>query len=431
MGTYTDLSVAGYSVLSSKNSVVAEAATIFRESDRRTFLRRIGESAPLSPGDKILESEDTETAVEYAHDVEGVVARLDVMGFTLSRAKADFELLKSEEYEYYAEWAQHDPDEDSNHSHAAFLRNLTFEAYIAAFREVIARGLKPEPWGDRDLPGLSETVRYILTQNDDFLFGFFSRDIRSLIRIACEVVERPSEVVQDITYLVSGGYYGLDEKVCKTAAESLTLGHLENSNRIVLTEGSSDSAILKKAIALLYPHLSEYYSFLDFETTKVAGGAPQLVSVIKAFAAAGIGNKIVALFDNDTAARDALRILSQAKLPPNIKVLSYPNLPLLASYPTIGPSGRAELDVNGLAASIELYLGRDVLQGTDGEMAPVRWKGYVESLSQYHGEVARKSELQALFYRKADQAALDPAARHDQDWSGLDAILRELFGAFE
>lgn len=48
MGTYTDLAVAGYSLLSSKSAVVAEAVTVFRESDRRTFLRQMGVTKPAA-----------------------------------------------------------------------------------------------------------------------------------------------------------------------------------------------------------------------------------------------------------------------------------------------------------------------------------------------------------------------------------------------
>lgn len=432
MGTYTELSVAGYPLLSSKSAVIDKAVTVFRESDKRTFRRQMGERGPLGRDEpEDLENEDIETAVEYAQSTAGVIDRLEIMGFTLSRAETEFDAIRLAEYEAYAAWERDDPDSAQSDPGLGFLRDLTFDAYLAAFKEVMAKGLRPEPFDDRDLPGLSDAVRHILTQNDDFLFGFFAQDVRCLIRVACEVAEKPSEVLQDITELVSAGYYEQDEQVCQAAAESLTTGHLENSNRIVLTEGSSDATILKKAMLVLYPHLSEYYSFMDFDTAKAPGGAPQLVSVIKAFAAAGIGNRIVALFDNDTAARDARRPLAQAKLPPNIRVLNYPDLALLRHYPTIGPSGPAELDVNGLAAGIELYLGSDVLRQPDGSMAPIQWKGYVESLKQYHGEVARKSELQASFFRKFDAAIADPAARGKQDWSGLDAILREVFRAFQ
>ena len=55
--------------------------------------------------------------------------------------------------------------------------------------------------------------------------------------------------------------------------------------------------------------LEGYYSFLDLNRHEPQGGAGHLVSVVKAFAGAGITNLIIALFDNDTAAREAVRAL--------------------------------------------------------------------------------------------------------------------------
>ena len=125
------------------------------------------------------------------------------------------------------------------------------------------------------------------------------------------------------------------------AIESLTTGHLENANRIVLTEGSTGSRVLEASLRLLYPELADYYSFLDFEGARAPGGAGQLALLIKSFAAAGIGNRIIALFDNDSAARDSRRSLAQLKIPQNIVVLAYPDIELLRDYPTLGPSGSA------------------------------------------------------------------------------------------
>jgi hypothetical protein len=65
-------------------------------------------------------------------------------------------------------------------------------------------------------------------------------------------------------------------------------------------------------------------------------------------------------FDNDTAARDVLRSLATEALPANIRITSLSHLALAANYPTVGPQGEHTTDVNGLATSIELFLGSDV-----------------------------------------------------------------------
>lgn len=430
MGTYTDFSVAGYPLVNSKSAVVPEVMTVFRESDKCVFVRRLSERNSLVWGDVYAdEADETETATAYLCGTEKIIARLEVMGFTLNRVRRDFEAGRRAELSMYQEWAEDEPDPPWFADKLSLIESLSFDEYLASLQLVLSEGLRPEPFDDNQKPGLSPIVRYILEENDEYIFGFFGSDIRCLIRAACEVAPKQSEVIQDITDLVEAGYYEPDEPVCQHSIDLLTLGHLENSNRIVLTEGSTDTYVLRASLKLRFPHLSEYYSFLDFDSSRVPGGAGYLASLVKGFAAAGIGNQIIAIFDNDAAARDAMRSLPT--LPPNIAVLKYPEVEFLTNYPTIGPSGSTNLDVNGLAASIELYFGKDVLESSDGFLAPVQWKGYIQSLDCYQGEVLGKKDLQAAFQRKLAKAENDPLEQEKQDWSGIEAILGVIFGAFK
>lgn len=432
MGTYTDLTVAGYPLISSKSAVVPEAMTIFCETDRRVFTRRVSERNALVWGEpEDINDEETETVIEYSCETVKVIDRLNVMGFTLRRVREEFDSGRKAELEKYTSWAEEETDSKWFAEDWIFLKGLTFAAYVTAFAKVIADGLKPLPFDNHKNEGLDPVIKYILGENDECLFGFLGTDIRLLLRLACDVVPANTRVVQDITELVHSGYYGEEEPVCDNATRALVAGHPENSPRIILTEGSTDAAILKAALGLLYPHLSAYYSFLDFDSSRSPGGAGHLVSLVKAFSAAGITNRIVALFDNDTTAREATRALETISLPPNIAVRHYPDLELLRIYPTLGPGGLASLDVNGLAGSIELYLGEDVLREGQDTLTPVQWKGYSETLKQYQGEVMRKTKLHAMFHEKIAHCRADSDALKSTDWSGLSAILQEIFRAFE
>ena len=282
---------------------------------------------------------------------------------------------------------------------------------------------------DLERPGLDAVTKYILAQNDDYWLGFLGTDIRSLVRLACELVDENGDVVQDITDLVEGGYYSADEPVCNNAIASLTRNHPENASRIILTEGSTDREFLQGSLALLYPHLAGYYSFLDFEGTRSQGGAGHLASLVKAFAGAGITDRIIAVFDNDTAAKEATRSLEQLDLPSNIAIVKYPDLEFLRSYPTLGPGGRSDLDVNGVAASLELYLGRDVLL-RDGSLSPVQWRGYSEAVAKYQGEVMHKRDIHDAYRRKLARCKDANAECDNADWSGMHAIWRAIFDAF-
>jgi hypothetical protein len=432
MGTYTDFTIAGYSVLSTKSAVMPEAMTIFRETDRREYKRHAVTQHPIDPLDlPDMHSDDIEEAFEYACEVRKVIDRLNVMGFTLARTKRDFEQGRDSELLKYRSWSEDEAHYSSWESEIKFLESLSFEDYLVELSTVVTEKVYSYTPDGEPQRELSPLMKHIVEDTDEYLFGFFAEDVRCLVRAVCEVAPADQYVVQDVSQLVSGGYYDTDTKVCADAIQALVAGHPENSTQIILTEGSTDTSILRRALDLLHPHLSGYYSFLDFESSKSPGGAGHLVSLVKSFAAAGITNRVVALFDNDTAAREATRALAHIHLPRNIAVRSYPDLEVLRSYPTLGPSGEIDLDVNGLAASIELYLGLDVLRQLGGTLTPVQWKGYNETLSQYQGEVIRKAQLQQAFNQKVEAARANPAALAQGDWSGLTAILKEVFTAFD
>lgn len=85
------------------------------------------------------------------------------------------------------------------------------------------------------------------------------------------------------------------------------------------------------------------------------------MSTVKAFISAGIRQRVIALFDNDTGAAEAILSLQRIHIPPTMKIVQLPRIELGRAYPAIGPQGTVVMDVNGLAGSLELYFGRDVL----------------------------------------------------------------------
>ncbi len=427
MGSYTDLSIDGYPIFETKSFVIPEVMTVFQESDKHVGARKVSERNELVWGKVSPDEDQDEVAVTYSCEVGKAIERLDVMGFTMRRIRKEFEDARISEVEKYTSRLG-DDDDGWCRDDLDYFTNLTFDRYVEALRTVLTQRIRPQQFDDTGTD-LDPVVNRIVGDNEDYAFGFLGSDVRSFIRIACELVPKNSQVVQDITEVVHAGYYEEDEPVCTNSTRALTAGHPENSARIILTEGSTDVEILREALALLYPHLFGYYTFLDFASARPQGGAGSLVTTVKAFAAAGISNRIVAIFDNDTAAFDARRSLASLQLPQNIAVCSYPNLNSLEAYPTLGPSGLAPLNVNGLAASIELYLGNDIL--ANGDEFPVQWKGYVESLGKYQGEVMYKGRLQERFREKVARCKSSTDEFNRCDWSGLKAILEVIFHAFD
>lgn len=437
MGSYTDLSVGGYPVLETKSYASSKAMTIFRESDRVIFDRKLVERNVLVWGEPDAEDRDEiEKAFVYRASISVVKDRLNVMGFTLDRVEEDFHFIRDAKIDEYISWLE---DEDEGEFKESFnthireqieiLRSISFTEYLKSLSKITSLNkniyeLKRDGVLDDD-----PIVKYIAGDDDGYQFGFFCNDVRSLIRAFCEVSEDDGFVVQDLTEVFHAGYYQATDEAANNAVESLTAGYPETARLIVLTEGSTDAHILGEAMTLLYPHLRDYYSFLDFESSRSSGGAGQLASLVKAFAGTGIKNRVIALFDNDTAGREAAGALRLVSLPSNIRVSFYPDINYLRTYDTIGPSGALVADVNRVAASIELYLGHDVLLEPSGDRLPVQWKGYSEALRSYQGEVLHKNKIRERFFKKVRIARQNGTT--GGDWTGLEAVLIHLFAAFQ
>jgi hypothetical protein len=169
---------------------------------------------------------------------------------------------------------------------------------------------------------------------------------------------------------------------------------------------------------------------MDFEGVRPPGGAGPLAATIKAFIGAGIVNRCIAFFDNDTAGQSAIHGLRSIDLPANIRIFRYPDIDLAENYPTLGPQGTSVMNVNGLAGGLELYFGRDVLEREDGTLTPIQWRGYDETLGKYQGEIINKKGIHNKFHDKMKLCKEDREQLQYSDWTGIRAILDRLRTAF-
>lgn len=250
-------------------------------------------------------------------------------------------------------------------------------------------------------------------------------DPRYLLRALLMALDRSDDIRLDVSDLCESGWIEEEDfDPQATAIRHFSYAMANGNPAVVITEGSTDAHILREAIAVRYPHLESFVKFFDF-ADGAEGSAAAAVRTLKSFAAAGISNRVVLLLDNDSAAKDAVRSL-RAPLPDHYDVVHYPRIKLAEAYPTIGPTGLSTMDVNGLAASIEMYLGVDVLKGTDGEFTPVQWRSYLEGVRSYQGELMHKRQLQQRFRQKVKVARSAGTIPPGQDWSGIDAIIETL-----
>jgi hypothetical protein len=447
MGSYAYLRVGNYPLASTKSEVDPTAIMLFTEGDKRvrvpTLVERfqLTEEPDACPEELIKDGDDCPyLIVEYAARLAVVKDRLDLMGYTLPRVRREFAEGMEE---HISDLVQNSEDQRFKDSEVVaskyreticVVQGVDLDLWLKAFKYILEHELRPGygfrdigPTDGSDLPPL---VRYLLTENRSEGVWTPFYDSRCVIRAVVEVTGVDVEVVYDLSELVFAEMLDAEEDLCGWARRQTADEIIINQKLIVLTEGSTDKWAVEGAFQLLYPHLTEYYSFMDFGAARVPGSAGQLVATLKAFAGAGIMNRTIALFDNDTAARDALRGLHGIKLPDNFRVVHYPEVDWARCYPTLGPQGLTNMDVNGLAGSLEMYLGSDVLLRMDGSRTPVQWRGYVEGVKAYQGELMDKAALQKKFASKLEECWGDPTAVNRYDWSGMRAIIGAIRSAF-
>jgi hypothetical protein len=328
-----------------------------------------------------------------------MVDRLDTIGCTHQEVMEYLQDDINQSRERYDRWLQSENNAEMAEFYAQELqkyRNLDATTWVAELRRL---GV-PEESEARDIYGTSRTGAWLLNQLRDW-------DERYAVRVILGVFPE-YDVRLDLTVFVEDEELSNDIPAeCENAVGAIRGFGSAYSPVVVLTEGRSDAAVLTRALGLLYPHLTDMIRFMDF-SRRPEGGAGPLVTTVRTFAGAGIANRLIAIFDNDSAAEDALTSLDIRSLPENIRILRYPNYHLASSYPTLGPpsigDGGQEIrlaDVNGLAGSIEMYLGKDVLMQDDGDLMPVQWRSYLPKVRRYQGALLDKSGLQDRFNRKA------------------------------
>jgi hypothetical protein len=301
------------------------------------------------------------------------------------------------------------------------MKEMDVDNWLSALKQIYSENLKPRQFNHPKDEYDGTLIGYMLNKAKNW-YGYPGLDLNVALRLVLEILPDADEFIYDITALVLEGY--------PSKNDDLVERYSSRSKIIVLTEGSTDSWIISESLRLLYPHLADYFTFMDFEGARVGGGAGNLANIIKSFSGTGIVNKVVAFFDNDTAAVSALRGLRLVQIPSNIKVIQLPEIKLLKDYPTIGPSGLVSMDVNGLAASIELYLGKDILVDAKGNLNPVQWTGFISEVGRYQGEVLSKEEIQRKFKQKVFDCKANNELLKTTDWVGLRTILQSLFTVF-
>jgi hypothetical protein len=189
---------------------------------------------------------------------------------------------------------------------------------------------------------------------------------------------------------------------------------LDQASRfLVVTEGSSDAAIIGKAFQLLRPHIADFFDFVDMEEGYPFSGTGNVFRFVQGLISIRIINNVIVVYDNDAEGVANLERTQRLSLPRNMVALKLPDARSLERFATIGPNGRHEANINGRAAAIECYLNLPL-------DACVRWTSFSDKIGEYQGELINKERYARAFL---DQKRILDGYRYDNIAAILDLIV--------
>lgn len=200
------------------------------------------------------------------------------------------------------------------------------------------------------------------------------------------------------------------------ASRSEFVRPLDQTNRFLLvTEGSSDAAILRKAFGLLKPHIADFFDFVDMEEGYPFSGTGNVFRFVQGLISIRVLNNVIVIYDNDAEGLANLQRTLGLSIPQNMSVLRLPDRPEFERFSTEGPNGQGVANINGRAAAIECYLDLPA-------NARVRWSSFIAKADSYQGELIGKERYARSFLKQS-------AVKAHSDYSKLKVVLDSIVSA--
>jgi hypothetical protein len=190
-------------------------------------------------------------------------------------------------------------------------------------------------------------------------------------------------IVWDYMDLVDGGYIKDD-----------VFEENDFDKYLIVTEGSSDTCILKTAFDKIKPNISHFFEFIDMKENYPFTGTGNLVNFYHGLCKINRLRHIIFIFDNDLEGNISARKCKA--LSKYIKIMNLPILEELTDFSCLGPEGAHNSDINEKAVSIELFLDLNY----KNEIKPqIRWETYNEKSKSYQGALINKEKYTRLFFQ--------------------------------
>ncbi|MDD2799062.1 MAG: HEPN/Toprim-associated domain-containing protein [Bacteroidales bacterium] len=387
MGSYISLGVGELELDWGKNFGFRDYSKLFLPSDKKDIpYYYADDEVILKPG--------------YSTSLGRVKNRLELLGYSLKTLITHFQ------------------DHNDNYPDYLELPEISFETMLAIFSKInIADYKNKKEDGDYDLGEyvienifLNETFKDLKEHIDikDKDIGAYFENLDPLFTLRL-LIENPHNLEMNLEWrtqdVIDGGW---------TNEKEIFVGVEETDKFLIVTEGSSDTFIIKKSLELLKPDILDFFTFVDMEDNYPFTGTGNLYRFCQGLTSIRIQNKTLVLFDNDLEGVDKFNKTNNLNLPRQMKIMKLPELEEFTNFLTVGPTGETSENINGKAVAIECFLD------LSKSKPKIRWTNYSKEFDAYQGSLENKDDYVREF--KSVKNAND-----NYDFTKLTKLLDEIY----
>lgn len=364
MGSYISLGVGELELDWGKNFGFRDYSKLFLSTDKKSIpYYYADDEVILKPG--------------YSTSLGRVKNRLELLGYSLEKLKNHFQDY-NDEYPDYLE----QPD-------------ISYETMLEIFSKINIKDYKnKKEYGDYDLGEyvienifLNDTFKDLKDHIDikDKDIGAYFENLDPLFTLRL-LIENPYNLEMNLEWrtqdVIDGGW---------TNEKEIFVGVEETDKFLIVTEGSSDTFIIRKALELLKPDILDFFTFVDMEDNYPFTGTGNLYKFCQGLTSIRIQNKTLVLFDNDLEGVDKFNKTNRLNLPRQMKIMKLPELDEFNNFLTVGPTGETNENINGKAVAIECFLD------LTNSKPKIRWTSYSKEFDAYQGSLENKDKFMRSF----------------------------------
>jgi len=399
MGTYITLDIGGINLTCSKNCRGFDHGSLYQEDNRK---RSCAESVYYC-ADTEKDKDLAETVKSFVRPLREVILRLELLGFTIDTAEHEYtnlvDCFVKENNTMEGDWKQK-TNFLAFEEFKAFATQYPIKDLCNEFITLLGQDGEKKTRGrfddniniHRTMPLLNHLEIYLdHAYSEASYFGC----VMSLLHpynvlsiLAANNDNLDIDVIWRYGDLVDSGYAKQEEFIS---------GAKRFEKFCIVTEGVSDSKILKHALAILTPQVEDFFTFINREQSYPFSGAGSLTNFAKGLVAIDVHNKMLFLFDNDAIGYDGHTKLENMTLPSNICSVILPQLDQFYNFPTQVAQTILNANINFKAAAIECYLDLNLKNDTEPY---VIWTDCDNNICKQHGALHNKAQYMKHFLKQ-------------------------------